>query len=49
MEAVMKQNITVPPLQNIRITDPLFGRYVDIIAEKLIPYQWKILNDQIPE
>lgn len=37
-----------PPLRNIRITDPLFGRYAGIIAEKLLPYQWNVLNDRVP-
>ena len=40
--------ISAPPLRDIRITDPLFGRYVDIISEKLLPYQWEILNDRVP-
>lgn len=44
----MKQNIITPALQNIGITDPLFGRYADVVAEKLLPYQWEVLNDRIP-
>ena len=44
----MKQNIITPALQNIRITDPLFGRYADVVAEKLLTYQWEVLNDRIP-
>jgi uncharacterized protein len=31
----------------VEITDPLFGHYVDMIAEKVLPYQWDILNDRI--
>lgn len=41
----MKAPIHTPPLNGIRITDPLFGRYADMVAEKLIPYQWEVLND----
>lgn len=37
-----------PDLSNIKITDPLFGRYADMVAEKLLPYQWEILNDRVP-
>lgn len=44
----MKQKIITPALQNIRITAPLFGRYADVVAEKLLPYQWEVLNDRIP-
>ena len=32
---------------NIVITDPLFGHYVGMIAETVLPYQWDILNDRI--
>ncbi|WP_319415234.1 beta-L-arabinofuranosidase domain-containing protein [Marispirochaeta aestuarii] len=31
----------------VEITDPLFRHYVDMIAEKVLPYQWDILNDRI--
>lgn len=44
----MKSHIHIPPLNGIRITDPLFGHYADMVAEKLIPYQWEILNDRVP-
>jgi DUF1680 family protein len=37
------------PLNNrdIHITDPLFGHYVDMIADVVLPYQWNILNDRV--
>ena len=44
----MKQTITTPAFQNITLHDPLFGRYADVIAEKLLPYQWEVLNDRVP-
>lgn len=34
-------------LKNIRITDRLFGEYVRRVGENIIPYQWKILTDQL--
>lgn len=34
--------------QNIKITDSLFGTYVDMIANSVLPYQWEMLNDRIP-
>ena len=43
----MKQNIWSPSLKNIKITDELFGRYARMVAEKLIPYQWEVLNDRV--
>lgn len=45
----MKTNIITPPLQNIKITDPLFGHYAAMVADKLLPYQWEVLNDRLPE
>lgn len=42
----MNYTISVPFLEHIRITDPLFGRYADMVAEKLLPYQWEVLNDR---
>ena len=38
-----------PALSGISVTDPLFGYYVSIIAEKVIPYQWRVLNDCEPD
>ena len=35
--------------KDIRITDSLFGSYVKRVSEKVIPHQWKILNDQLED
>ncbi len=43
----MRSHIHVPSLSQIEIKDPLFGRYADMVAEKLIPYQWEALNDRV--
>ena len=45
----MKYNITAPALRNIEIKDPLFGHYADMVAGKLLPYQWAVLNDKLPQ
>jgi len=45
----MKQNIYTPPLRSIKITDPVFGKYARMVADRLVPYQWEILNDRIEE
>ncbi len=39
----------VPGLNNIKIKDPLWKKYVDMVARVIVPYQWDILNDRIPE
>lgn len=36
------------PLKNIKITDDFWGRYVKLVRDVIIPYQWDALNDNIP-
>lgn len=43
----MTSKMRNPNIGSIRITDPLFGRYVRLVAEHIIPYQWEILNDRV--
>ncbi|MCL1929015.1 MAG: glycoside hydrolase family 127 protein [Treponema sp.] len=42
----MKQSL---PLAAIHIDDSYWNRYTTLIPNKVIPYQWKILNDQVPD
>ena len=37
------------PLSSIKIDDPFWNRYTALIPEKVIPYQWEILNDRITD
>jgi DUF1680 family protein len=37
------------PLSAISIDDQYWNRYTSLIPDKAIPYQWKMLNDQIPD
>ena len=34
-------------LQNITILDDFWNKYVKLVKEVIIPYQWDILNDRI--
>ncbi|MCD8333932.1 MAG: glycoside hydrolase family 127 protein [Clostridiales bacterium] len=36
-------------LNQIRIDGPFWNRYTRSVTEKIIPYQWRVLNDQEPE
>jgi DUF1680 family protein len=36
------------PLQKVKILDPFWGGRIELIAKKVIPYQWDALNDKIP-
>lgn len=40
----MPSKIRVPQFHRIHITDSLFEHYVDLVAGKMIPYQWNVLN-----
>ncbi|MCL1819571.1 MAG: glycoside hydrolase family 127 protein [Oscillospiraceae bacterium] len=37
------------PLKNITVDDPFWGRVINLVREKVIPYQWEVLNDRIPD
>ena len=40
----MPSKIRVPAFRTIKITDHLFKYYVDLVAKKMLPYQWDVLN-----
>ena len=40
----MANKLRTSNIRQIEITDPLFGRYVSMIAEAILPYQWTALN-----
>ncbi|MDR0553252.1 MAG: glycoside hydrolase family 127 protein [Treponema sp.] len=35
-------------LSQAQITDPFWGRYLELVRTKVLPYQWEALNDRIP-
>ena len=37
------------PLSTIHIDDPCWNRYTRLIPDKVIPYQWEILNDRLAD
>lgn len=36
-------------VKNVQIHDSFFSNLMKITVEKLIPYQWRTLNDEIPD
>lgn len=36
-------------LKNIRITDTFWNKYIHLVKEVIIPYQWDILNDRLDD
>ncbi len=37
------------PLASIQIQDPFWSRYTRLVTEQILPYQYQILNDQLPD
>lgn len=35
-------------IADVRITDPFWRKYIDVITESSIPYLWNALNDNVP-
>ena len=44
----MHSTLKLPDISQIKINDALWSRYTDMVADVIVPYQWKILNDTIP-
>lgn len=40
------KKLNMIPLKNVRISDPFWDRYLELVKDILIPYQWDILNDR---
>jgi len=43
----VKKSISIP-LRNIKIEDKFWSKYVKLVHEVVIPYQWEVINDRIP-
>ena len=37
------------PLKNVRIQDPFWSKYMQLVRDIVIPYQWEALNDRVPD
>ncbi len=37
------------PLNRIQIDDVFFNKYVKLVKEVIIPYQWEVLNDRLED
>ncbi len=45
----MKPEIMEVDLHRLKVSDPFFGQYQQLVRDVVIPYQWDALNDRIPE
>ncbi|GIP18464.1 hypothetical protein J40TS1_41060 [Paenibacillus montaniterrae] len=37
------------PLKNVAIRDHFWSHYIRLVREVVVPYQWEVLNDRVPE
>ncbi len=37
------------PLKNVKIDDAFWSRYIQLVREVVLPYQWDVLNDRVPD
>ncbi len=41
--------VTAVPLKNVTIDDAFWSRYIRLVREVVLPYQWDVLNDRVPD
>lgn len=46
---MMKEKAESIPLKEIKISDAQWNRYIGLVKNKIIPYQWDILNDLVKD
>lgn len=35
-------------MENVRVEDAFWTRYMDLVRDVMIPYQWEVMNDRVP-
>ena len=43
------QKATAVPLKNVSIHDTFWSRYTQLVRDVVLPYQWEVLNDRVPD
>lgn len=44
---MLKNKLTPLALKNVKIKDDFWSRYVELVHNAIIPYQWEIMNDKV--
>jgi DUF1680 family protein len=45
----MGKRIRPSAITNVEVVNTLFGQYADLVAERIIPYQWDVLNNRVQD
>lgn len=48
-EGVYMNKLRLIPLKQSKINDPYWNRYINLVRSDIIPYQWRILNDEVED
>ncbi|MCX7709994.1 MAG: glycoside hydrolase family 127 protein [Clostridia bacterium] len=40
---------TSMPLNKVKITDTFWSKYIKLVHDEVIPYQWEAINDRVPD
>lgn len=44
------KNLSTSDIKNVRLDGAgFFGRFIDLVRDSVIPYQWETLNDRVPD
>ena len=44
------KKLCTPDIKRVKIDESgFFGRFIDLVREQVIPYQWETLNDRVPD
>ena len=41
------EKLDSPKLSDVKIEDRFWSRYIKLVREKMLPYQWEVLNDRV--
>ena len=44
---MMKRRLMNVPLNRINIKDSFWNKYIDIVEEVILPFQWELINDRV--
>ena len=44
-----KSKLQTMELNKVRVEDSFWNKYTRLVTKEIIPYQWKALNDAIPD
>lgn len=44
---MQKNKLVNLPLDKVRVEDAFWGKYIDLVDDVILPFQWELINDQV--